>query len=56
MGIFQLGSLSVLLSSELISGFTTGCAVHVLTSQMKNLFGLKTARRSGIFKIPLVSS
>lgn len=54
MGVFQLGSLSVFLSAELISGFTSGCAIHVLTSQMKNLLGLKGRRRTGIFKIPLV--
>ncbi|CAL8126472.1 unnamed protein product [Orchesella dallaii] len=53
IGIFQLGSLSVLLSAELISGFTTGSAVHVFTSQLKNLFGIEMARRNGIFKIPL---
>ncbi|ODN04049.1 Prestin [Orchesella cincta] len=53
IGVFQLGSLSVLLSAELISGFTTGSAVHVFTSQLKNLFGIEMKRRSGIFKIPL---
>ncbi len=55
MGIFRLGALSLLLSTELVSGFTTGAAVHVLTSQMKNLLGIAIPRRSGIFKIVLVS-
>jgi solute carrier family 26 protein len=40
MGVLRLGALSVLLSDVLISGFTTGAAVHVLTSQLKNMFGL----------------
>lgn len=51
MGIFQLGSLSVFLSDTLISGFTTGAAVHVFTSQVKNLFGVATPVRNGICKI-----
>lgn len=54
MGIFKLGSLSLLLSPELVSGFTTGAAVHVFTSQIKNLLGVSLTRRSGIFKIILV--
>ena len=41
MSILQLGTLSVLLSDVLISGFTTGAAVHVLTSQLTGLFGLQ---------------
>jgi solute carrier family 26 protein len=53
MGTFRLGFLCVLLSSDLVSGFTTGAAIHVLTSQVKNLLGLAIPRRNGIFKIPL---
>ncbi|XP_021947719.1 prestin isoform X2 [Folsomia candida] len=53
MGTLRLGSLSVLLSAELVSGFTTGAAVHVLTSQIRNLLGLSLPRRNGLFKIPL---
>lgn len=34
LSILKLGSLSVLLSETLVSGFTTGAAVHVLTSQV----------------------
>uniref|UniRef100_T1J0G6 STAS domain-containing protein n=1 Tax=Strigamia maritima TaxID=126957 RepID=T1J0G6_STRMM len=54
MGILQLGSLSMLLSETLVSGFTTGAAFHVFTSQVKYLFGLKVdvkARFFSIFKI-----
>lgn len=54
MGFLRLGTLSVILSSDLVSGFTTGAAVHVFTSQIKNLLGLKLKRRVGVFKIPLV--
>jgi MFS superfamily sulfate permease-like transporter len=45
----------VLLSDTLVSGFTTGAAVHVLTSQVKNLLGVKVPRYSGPLKIIYVS-
>ncbi|XP_047492582.1 prestin-like isoform X2 [Penaeus chinensis] len=51
MGLLQLGSLSVFLSEMLVSGFTTGAAFHVLTSQVKYLFGLQIKGHSGPFKI-----
>lgn len=51
MGLLQLGSLSVFLSEMLVSGFTTGAAFHVMTSQVKYLFGLKIKGHSGPFKI-----
>ncbi|XP_046405468.1 solute carrier family 26 member 10-like isoform X2 [Ischnura elegans] len=51
LGVFKLGGLSVLLSDTLVSGFTTGAAVHVATSQVKHLFGIKVARFMGPLKI-----
>jgi MFS superfamily sulfate permease-like transporter len=45
----------VLLSDTLVSGFTTGAAVHVLTSQVKNLLGVKVQRYSGPLKVIYVS-
>lgn len=51
MGLLQLGSLCVFLSEMLVSGFTTGAAVHVLTSQIKYIFGIQVQRYSGPFKI-----
>lgn len=51
LSILKLGSLSVLLSDTLVSGFTTGAAVHVFTSQVKNLFGLSVKRYSGPLKL-----
>lgn len=55
MFFFQLGSLSSLLSDPLVNGFTTGAAVHVTVSQLKDLFGVKIPRRKGAFKIINVS-
>lgn len=49
-GLLHLGSLSVLMSEFLVSGFTTGAAVLVLTSQMKHIFGLKLPHHSGFLK------
>ncbi|XP_045166234.2 prestin-like isoform X2 [Mercenaria mercenaria] len=51
MGLFRLGFITVYLSDPLISGFTTGAACHVFTSQIKHVFGVQTARYSGVFKL-----
>ncbi|XP_045113583.1 prestin-like isoform X1 [Portunus trituberculatus] len=51
LGLLQLGSLCVFLSDMLVSGFTTGAAVHVMTSQIKYLFGLQVQRYNGPLKI-----
>ena len=51
MGVLRLGFITVYLSDPLISGFTTGAACHVFTSQIKHVFAIKTARYSGLFKL-----
>ncbi|KAK3606359.1 hypothetical protein CHS0354_041997 [Potamilus streckersoni] len=51
MGICHLGFVTTYMSDALISGFTTGCAVHVFTSQVKYIFGLKIPRSDGMFQI-----
>lgn len=56
MGIFRLGFVTVYLSDPLISGFTTGAACHVFTSQIKHVFAIKTNRYSGVFKLIYVST
>ncbi|ODM98762.1 Prestin [Orchesella cincta] len=53
MGILRLGVVSLLLPPSLVGGFTTGAAIHVLTSQVRNFFGIQLERRTGIFKIPM---
>ncbi len=40
MGFVQLGALSVILSDTLVSAFSTGCAIHVATSQLNSLFDI----------------
>ena len=51
MGLFNLGFITTYMSDPMIGGFTTGAAVHVGTSQVKYLFGLKIPRSDGVFQI-----
>lgn len=39
-GICQLGAVSLILSDQLISGFSCGAAFHVIASQLPTAFGL----------------
>lgn len=50
MYICRLGVISSLLSETLISGFTAGAAIHVFTSQIKDLFGFKIGSYAGFFQ------
>ena len=52
----KMGNVSVFLSDILVSGFTTGAAVHVATSQLKHVFGLPVPRHDGPGKILRVPS
>ncbi|XP_015789272.1 solute carrier family 26 member 6 isoform X2 [Tetranychus urticae] len=52
MGCLRLGIISVLLSDQSVSAFSTGAAIHVATSQIADLFGWKSPRTvSGPFKL-----
>ncbi|CAG2060374.1 unnamed protein product, partial [Timema podura] len=50
MYILRLGIVCTLLSETLVNGFTTGAAVHVLSSQIKDLLGVDIAKYKGPFK------
>jgi MFS superfamily sulfate permease-like transporter len=53
LSFLQLGFLTVYLTEPFISGFTTGAAVHVFTSQIPSIFGLKSPHEmKGPFKLP----
>lgn len=43
------------MSETLVSGFTTGAAILVLTSQVKHLFGIPLKTRVGSLKVVYVS-
>lgn len=46
-----MGKVASLLSESLINGFTTGAAIHVFVSQLKDLFGVKVQGYKGMFQI-----
>ena len=54
MGIFKLGFITIFLSTPLISGYTTGAAIHVFSSQLKHITGLDIDVPPGIFRVPKV--
>ncbi|XP_042323188.1 prestin isoform X2 [Sceloporus undulatus] len=47
LGLLRFGFVAIYLTEPLVRGFTTAAAVHVFTSQLKYLFGVKTKRFSG---------
>ncbi|KAK9310456.1 hypothetical protein QLX08_000212 [Tetragonisca angustula] len=54
MYLLQLGVIASLLADSLVSGFTTSAAVHVFTSQLEDLLGLRDLPgRNGPFKLIL---
>ena len=55
MCVCRLGVISFLLSDTLVSGFTTGAAIHVVTSQIKDLLGLTLPSVGSMFEIVKVS-
>ncbi|KAK8762781.1 hypothetical protein V5799_025959 [Amblyomma americanum] len=50
-GLLRLGSLSVFLSEQLVSGFTAGVSVHIGSSQLPGLFGIDVTVYSGPFHL-----
>lgn len=55
MYVLRLGIISSLLSETLVSGFTTGAGIHVVTSQVKDLIGVHLTPVVGNFKVILVT-
>ncbi|KAK3606365.1 hypothetical protein CHS0354_042001 [Potamilus streckersoni] len=51
LGLLRLGFVTTYISDALVGGFTTGTAVHVGTSQVKNILGIKIPRTDGLFQI-----
>lgn len=54
MYVLRLGIISTLLSETLVSGFTTGAGIHVITSQVKDLVGVNLTPVVGNYKVILV--
>jgi chloride anion exchanger 3 len=56
LGMSGLGVLASYFSDTFISSYTCASAIHVIVSQLKDLFGIKTKMRfKGAFKIPKVN-
>ncbi|XP_069356993.1 prestin isoform X1 [Maniola hyperantus] len=51
MWILRLGAVSTLLSEPLVSGFTTAASFHVLSSQLKDLFGIRLPKLGSNYKV-----
>ena len=51
MGFLKLGFITAYLSDSFFSAFTSGAGVHIATSQIPAILGLKVPRFSGVFKI-----
>ncbi|TPP65516.1 Prestin [Fasciola gigantica] len=56
MGLFRMGGVIRYLSGPMTSGFTFGVAIHVFTSQVTTLLGVKILKPTGLFTVPRVSS
>ncbi|CAF0827107.1 unnamed protein product [Adineta steineri] len=53
LSFLRLGCLTVYLTEPFISGFTTGAAVHIFSSQIPSIFGIQSPRHvQGAFKLP----
>ncbi|NWR61923.1 S26A6 protein, partial [Bucorvus abyssinicus] len=47
LGLLQFGFVVTYLSDPLVRGYTTAASVHVLISQLKNVFGVSVGEHSG---------
>lgn len=53
MGVCQFGFISIFLSEPLVSGYTTGAAVHVFSSQLRHIFGNANIKAEpGLWRVP----
>ena len=56
LSALKFGKLSWLMSEIVLSAFVTAAAFHILTSQLKSLFGIIILRSPKLFGIVYVSS
>uniref|UniRef100_A0A8C9MM06 Solute carrier family 26 member 6 n=1 Tax=Serinus canaria TaxID=9135 RepID=A0A8C9MM06_SERCA len=55
LGLLQFGFVVTYLSDPLVRGYTTAASVHVLVSQLKNVFGVSQGENSGPLSLFVVS-
>lgn len=51
MAILHFGYVTVYLSDSIVQGFTTGCSIHIITSQIPPLLGIKIKTVTGQSKV-----
>lgn len=51
LGKLGLGRITSFMSDYLVTSFTVGVSVHVVSSQLKTVLGLEFPRQSGLFKL-----
>jgi len=51
MGLFKFGFVTIYLSEPLTRALTFGASIHVFSSQIKHVFGVKVGRYSGPFSL-----
>lgn len=57
LGVLHLGFVTTFMSDQVVAGFTTAAAVHVFTSQLNKVIGVKLPRPSGfgqVFKVHIM--
>lgn len=55
LGLLQFGFVVTYLSDPLVRGYTTAASVHVLISQLKNVFGVSVGEHSWPLSLFVVS-
>ena len=55
MGLFKLGFVTIYLSDPLTRALTCAAAVHVFTSQVRQVFGINMGRFNGPLRLIYVS-
>jgi MFS superfamily sulfate permease-like transporter len=51
LAILHCGYVTVFLSDSIVQGFTTGCAIHIITSQIPTLLGIRIKTIDGQSKV-----
>ncbi|CAI9725487.1 solute carrier family 26 member 10-like isoform X1 [Octopus vulgaris] len=54
MGILNMGIIVRLMSDSLVSGFSCGVAIYIISSQLKYILGLTVQRYTGVLSVPMV--
>jgi len=55
MGLLKFGFVTIYLSDPLTRSLTFGASIHVFSSQIKHVFGVKIGQFSGPLKLVYVS-